>query len=257
LGLSLSSARLARSDGLLFRRESSSLGGGGMLSVNSRGWDTKVSEMIHSRKELERGKPLASPLAWLRILALNFIFQPAGWRLATWLGLHKMGDDEKNWGYHLSRLTPAQARIGLESLANLESLNRQRRRNGELLFEALKDIPGLKCVPVPAGAVPGYLRFPLLVDNLEVRDRVFQQLGAAGIGAGKMYRKTLPEFFPDLNSGRYPGAEYIASHLLTLPVHQYVKEEHIKLMIQIISGAAATGETKIQSGNSTRMEHAD
>jgi len=234
-----------------------SLGGGGMLSVNSPGWATEVEETILSRGDFSRGNPLASPMAWMRLLALNFIFQPAGWQLATSLGLHKMGDDEKNWGYRLSRLTPVQARTGLESLASLESLNHRRRQNGEALNKALKDIPGLTCVPAPVGAVPGYLRFPLLVDDLEMRDRIFQQLAAAKIGVGKMYRKTLPDLIPDLKSGSYPGAEYVARHLLTLPVHQYVKEAHLNLMVQIITGITAGGETRIQSVNSIRINHGD
>jgi len=218
-----------------------SLGGGGMLSVNSPGWVSEVEETILGLGGLSRRKPLASPVAWMRLLALNFIFQPTGWQLATSLGLHKMGDDEKNWGYRLSRLTPVQARTGLEALANLESLNRRRRQSGEALSGALQDIPGLKCVTAPTGAVPGYLRFPLLVDNLEMRDRIFQQLSAARIGVGKMYRKILPEFFPHLKSGSYPGAEYVARHLLTLPVHKYVKEAHINHMVKIITGIAASG----------------
>ncbi len=74
-----------------------------------------------------------------------------------------------------------------------------------------------------------------------MRDRIFQQLGAAGIGVGKMYRKTLPDLFPDLKSGSYPGAEYVARHLLTLPVHQYVKEAHLNHMVKIITGIAASG----------------
>ena len=115
----------------------------------------------------------------------------------------------------------------------------------------------MKCVPTPAGAVPGYLRFPLLVDDLEMREQIFQQLDAAGIGVGKLYRKTLPEFFPELNLREYPGAAYVSRHLLTLPVHQYVKKPHINLMVQIINGIAEGGVIKIQNVNSIRINHAN
>ncbi|OGO34836.1 MAG: hypothetical protein A2Z16_12325 [Chloroflexi bacterium RBG_16_54_18] len=216
-----------------------------------------MNETIARQPELSQQAPLASLVAWIRLLVLNSIFHPAGWRLATWIGLQKMGDDERNWSYHLRRLTPSQAATGQSALVNLDRLNRSRYQNGQVLYRALKDIPGLACLATPEGAQASYLRFPILVADLERREQIFQQLDAAGIGVGKMYRKTLPEFFPELNLREYPGAAYVARHLLTLPVHQYIKKEHLELMIRTITSIAAVEETSCHSAIPIGLNHVD
>lgn len=233
-----------------------SLGGGGLLSVNSTEWLEPVEGVLNSRSELQHNSPGASLAAWLRLLALNFIFQPAGWRLATWLGLHKMGDDQKNWGYRLRRLTAAQARTGQAALPGLDSLNQQRRRNAQALWEAIRELPGLNCVASPPEANPACLRFPLLVEQADTRELIHQRLSAAGIGVGKMYRMTLAQFFPQLDSSNYPGADYTASHLLTLPVHPYVKDKHIEMMVDIIKHITANSQTGRRTNSFAGAEHA-
>ena len=93
--------------------------------------------------------------------------------------------------------------------------------------------------PQPTAAEePIYLRLPVIVSGTERRDRLFQRLWAAGIGVGLMYRRPLPEIFPQLAVGDYPGAAYVARHLLTLPTHHYLTDADVERIVHIFQHEA-------------------
>jgi dTDP-4-amino-4,6-dideoxygalactose transaminase len=79
--------------------------------------------------------------------------------------------------------------------------------------------------PPDAGSI--YLRLPLLAASETLAERFVTRLAAAGIGAGRMYRKTMAEFFPQLAGQAYPGAEAAARRLVTLPTHHAVQEHDL------------------------------
>ena len=100
---------------------------------------------------------------------------------------------------------------------------------------------------------PIYLRFPVVFDSEIVRETALRMLRDAGIGAGRMYPKTLASSFPDFADGVYPGAEHVAHCLLTLPTHHYVMDRDIDRMVDIIgsiteSDAAMRGVAGITAG---------
>ena len=83
------------------------------------------------------------------------------------------------------------------------------------------------------------LRYPLLVDAV-VRDRVYQKLKQAGLGASIMYPASLPKIAGlELLLGdkqNYPNAEMFASQILTLPTHSFVSRKDIEKMKTILKG---------------------
>jgi dTDP-4-amino-4,6-dideoxygalactose transaminase len=90
-------------------------------------------------------------------------------------------------------------------------------------------------IPAPAEtAEPTYLRLPLLVDDEDRRERLFRRLWEAGIGVGRMYQHPLPYYFPQAADGKpYPGADYVARHLLTLPTHHYLTDADVAQIVHI------------------------
>jgi dTDP-4-amino-4,6-dideoxygalactose transaminase len=83
-------------------------------------------------------------------------------------------------------------------------------------------------------AGPIYLRFPLLAADERLRDDLYAALQRAGIGAGKLYGRSMADFFAAHVTGSYPGAEAVARRLLTLPTHGYVTQRDVERMVQII-----------------------
>jgi dTDP-4-amino-4,6-dideoxygalactose transaminase len=140
-----------------------------------------------------------------------------------------LGDRESSWGFRVGAYSAAQAGLGHSLLGRLDAINAARSQRAARLLEALEGIPGLRFPQVVDGAEPIYVRLPLLVTGEERRNRLFDELRAAGIGVGKMYRQPLPVIFPDLDRDGepYPGARAIAAQLLTLPTHHYVTDADI------------------------------
>ena len=201
-----------------------STGGGGFVCTNDGALEQKLAVAWTA---LPGPGGLQSTLALLRLAAFSLAFQPHGWWLATRLGLHRFGDSEAGQGYRVRGLTPAQAGVGLSLLQKLPTINGRRRENANRLMGVLEACEGIQLFRVPEAATPIYLRFPLLVSDEARRETLFQRLWAAGIGVGKMYRRSLANFYPQLATVPFPGADYVARHLLTLPTHHYLAEADV------------------------------
>ena len=85
------------------------------------------------------------------------------------------------------------------------------------------------------------IRYPVLLADREQRDRLFEQLESAGLGASKMYQRPLNkieglvELFE--NQGEFPCAEKFAETVLTLPLHSRVGLKDLKRIESILSSA--------------------
>jgi perosamine synthetase len=208
-----------------------STGGGGVVCTR----DERHAPLLERAWE-NLSLPSATSSAWAlaRLALYTLVFHPAGWWLGTRAGLQRLGEHEASWGYALLGLTASQAAIGAALLKQLETVNRRRRDNARRLFDHLG---GLEFVHIPAPAETAeaiYLRLPLLVDDEERRERLFRRLWKAGIGVGRMYRHPLAHYFPQAAGGQtYPGADYVARHLLTLPTHHYLKDRDVELIGEI------------------------
>ena len=81
------------------------------------------------------------------------------------------------------------------------------------------------------------LRYPVLLEAVS-RDRAYQRLKQAGLGASIMYPTSLPKITGLshlLDAGqRFPNAESFAAQLLTLPTHAQVSEKNIDEMGAIL-----------------------
>ena len=199
------------------------LGGGGLVCASDPNY---AAALAAAWQRLAAPGKAADGWALLRLGLLNLAFHPTGWGLAAKAGAQKVGESEAAWGYALRGLSPTQAAVGARLLPGLDKLNALRRNNALAWLARLQDAPGLILPPVEEGAI--FLRFPfVLTADAGPADRLQRRLADAGIGAGRMYRRTLAEIFPALGSGFYPGAERMARGLLTLPTNHYVRPEDI------------------------------
>jgi dTDP-4-amino-4,6-dideoxygalactose transaminase len=146
-----------------------------------------------------------------------------------------MGNQQASWGYKVRDLSNAQARIGTALLPRLDEINERRREVALRLATAVETASSLQLLTVESEAQPIYLRLPLLAESEDRREQLFEKMWAAGIGAGRMYERTLPEIFAPQSQAVYPGAEAFARGLLTLPTHYHVSDNDIQLMEEILA----------------------
>ncbi len=210
-----------------------STGGGGILSIQSL---EAAAPLAHAWQTLATPGKARAGWALARLGLFSMAFHPTGWWLAAKVGAHKIGDNEASWGYALSGLASTQAAVGLRLLPGLDRINAARRARALAWLEGLQDLPGV-ILPREQDHGAIYLRLPLVVEDTDRADGLQAQLAAAGIGAGRMYRRTLDEFFPHLSGAVHPGAAQVARGLLTLPTNHYVTAADIRRGVALLRAA--------------------
>jgi hypothetical protein len=110
-----------------------------------------------------------------------------------------------------------------------------RRRNARALLAALDGVPGIRPIRPADGADPGFLRLALLLDAPLPPD-------AARLGIARGYPlplAALPALKPRLTGPerRFPGAETLASHLVTLPTHSLLTPADLGAIAALVLGA--------------------
>jgi dTDP-4-amino-4,6-dideoxygalactose transaminase len=83
------------------------------------------------------------------------------------------------------------------------------------------------------------LRLPLLTNTPAQADAIFAALSAAGIGVGRMYGRTMAEYFPQLATPMLAGSERVARTLLTLPTNHHLMPEDIARIPELVRAALA------------------
>ena len=209
-----------------------STGGGGIVIT---GREQNQETLARWWADLPPASRFTSAQAWARQAAFRLAFQPRSWWLATRVGLQRMGNQEASWGYALRDLSDTQAAIGAVLLPRLDEINGRRRETALRLAKAVGQSSAVQLLRADEQGQPIYLRLPLLLESESVREWLFERMWAAGIGAGRMYEKTLPEIFASDDQAHYPGAQAFARRLLTLPTHYQVLESDLQIMEEILA----------------------
>jgi len=123
------------------------------------------------------------------------------------------------------RMTDVEAAIGREQLKRLESMVAVRRRNAALLTEGLTGLEGIRPQMITPDTEHAVHQYCVVVDQ-EVfgcdRDVLAERLKARGIATGVHYPRGLhqqPIFEHLYGKCSLPNTEYLAEHILALPVH--------------------------------------
>jgi dTDP-4-amino-4,6-dideoxygalactose transaminase len=209
-----------------------STGGGGIIIT---GQERNQERLARWWADLPPAQEGHSMQAWLRQLTFRLAFHPRGWWAATRVGLQRMGNEAASWGYTVRGLSNAQAEVGRALLPRLDEINGRRRAIASRLATAVKKTSAVQLLTVDEEAWPIYLRLPVLVESEARREELFARMWSAGIGAGRLYEKTLPEIFMPGDSANFPGAQSFARRLLTLPTHYHVSEKELAIMESILS----------------------
>jgi dTDP-4-amino-4,6-dideoxygalactose transaminase len=226
------------------------LGGGGVVVTSD---DQLAAALAQEWADLPPDSTLQSALAWMRMGLFSLAFQPPVWWVAKRLGAQQVGANEASWGYQMSRFAASQAAVGLAMLPRLDAINAVRREHARQLLAGLagftsllspgvaklsrSQVDSIGAQPIEQSKEPIFLRLPLLTSTQAQADSIARALAAAGIGVGRMYGRTIGEFFPQLAGAPMPGSERVARTLLTLPTNHYVQVEDIERIPELIRGA--------------------
>lgn len=142
------------------------------------------------------------------------------------------------------RMMDLQGAIAKEQLKKVDSFNKARNKNAELLRVGLADVKGLVLPKTGADKTHVFHQFTIRV-TAEFgmnREELQAKLKERGIIAGIYYPKPL-HAYPHIQElgfklGDFPIAEQAAAEVLSLPVHPRVSDEDVQTIINSIKDIA-------------------
>ena len=208
--------------------------GGGCIATNSQRISEKIIEEGRSISEPAKGQKV---LIALKLLGLSLAVRPFIYGLGCRF-IRRFKDVTLPEDFEVKRYSDFQAAVALSLLKRIEDFSEKRYKNGIKLIEGLRDIEGIILPKMSEDIRPAFNRLPIVIEDLEKRQKVEKALGKAGIDTSRMYLKPLHHIF-DLGYKEHdlPAASYFAERLLTLPVHPLLTDIQLDRIIQTTKNA--------------------
>ena len=146
-------------------------------------------------------------------------------------------DEIEFWGVNM-RLQPLQAIVASHRLDALSSTITKRNINAKMLDRGLSKLS--KYVKLPKRNINNIETFALYMILVEDRDKLIKNLIDNGIEAKIHYpiplnKQKAAKSTCNFDDTKLSLVNYQADHLITLPIHQYLKADQISYMIKTIN----------------------
>ncbi len=200
--------------------------------------------VLAREEELARALPLSPPQvtsgqvrSGLALRAGLYNLLSSAWLYWLPAGLPFLGLGETRYR-PLASIEAADPRLMEWLPVNVHTCWRRSDDRQRAIYGMLADSAGDHIVDLPKACVGGapafrLLRYPILVNDPIVRQRLFHCLGHRGLGASAMYPSALPgvsgleRFFGGVSC---PQADSFARRIVTLPVHSRVRKRDLQRM---------------------------
>ncbi len=162
-------------------------------------------------------------------------------RIYDWLKIYRNhGMKNRNqiiiWGEN-KRMQPLQCIVAIEGLKKLKKVIKKRNQNAKYLDKHLSRIGDY--ISLPQRIKNHEENFSLYMGLFSRRDELLRYLKLNKVDATIHYPipLNLQKASKPLGytKGQFPNSEYQARKLLTLPVHQYLKKNHLDYMVKLIN----------------------
>lgn len=208
------------------------LGGGAVLCRN----ETLAEHLPLVEEALLRFSPIESEnpgtLYKTKVHVYNALLAPVAYGLLQFVPFLHLGETIYK---PLKEMLPFDAERVRVLAANIDAYCARLRVQEDWLSTMLKGYDGsmisdLSAISGNRVELP-LLRYPVLVRDQSLRNRLFDTLSRVGLGCSKMYPRPLPEIEGIANSlgeqGEFPQARRFANRLLTLPCHSGVGRDDV------------------------------
>lgn len=151
--------------------------------------------------------------------------------------IHRHGQDRRYHHIRMglnSRLDTMQAAVLLAKMTKFDEEIKRREEIGQCYTSLLKDIQGVQTPAIKEGNSCVYAQYTIVVEN---RDELQAKLKEKGIPTAVHYPIPLnkqPIFENMSHVGEIPNAEYVAEHVISLPMSAWLMEEHMDYIVGAI-----------------------
>lgn len=137
-------------------------------------------------------------------------------------------------GYN-SRLDEIQASILNVKINYIDEINNKRRQNAEYYYKALSSLNIDSLIYIPKDEKNEYSVYHTFIIRVKQRDKLLQYLLDNGIEVKVHYPLPIHQQRPYLNHNfKLPKTEQFAKEIISLPIHQYLNQNHLDYVIEKI-----------------------
>jgi len=183
------------------------------------------------------------PLKVLNVIGDGGAFFTNNYNVYKWAKLyrnHGMTNREKIniWGVNM-RIQPFQAIVGSHKLKFVNKTIVQRNKNVKYLTKKLEGIQEITLPKENINILHTYTLFMIKLKSQKIRNKLYQYLIAKNIDVKIHY--PLPLHLQKASKslgykkGDFPIAENQAKTIITLPIHQYLKQQQLDYMVEKIN----------------------
>ena len=206
---------------------------GGLLVTK----DAELAARLEARiQSLPDGSSFERAKSLLGLLALSLFLHPRLYGLPS--RVLRLGESTFDPGFPIQRYPDSLSRLGAWSVSRLDEINGARRAKAEALRAMLPRDDRLQIPEAPAGSHPIYVRFPILLEDEELRGRTFRKLRRLGLGPSLSYPEPvhrIPGIQPHLAAGiSCSSGERVARAILTLPTHAFVTDHDLQKIAETL-----------------------
>lgn len=147
---------------------------------------------------------------------------------------HAAAKDDVEFEPPFEAMSDFQGALAHRLLARLESHRRRRARTARFYVDALAGCDRVGLVR-PARGVERvqYVRYPIVVDDVALRDDLQEALRRAGVQTAALYSGR------EFDADRFPGAARLRRGVLTLPTHPYVSTADRRRIVDVVRSVVA------------------
>lgn len=211
----------------------SMLGGGAVLGRSEK-LMCKLPRAIGEHKRGAGNRRFRSKVA-----AYNFFRRPHVYWIIRALPFLGVGKTEF---VPLEKLEPADDEIAENLAINVAHCQQIKRSAQNWIEDAMRVVPQERLIDLARSCCedrrPWLLRYPLLIPDVEARERVYAALCREGLGGSRMYQRSMVDIPGVRNAvrveGEFPNARHFAESLLTLPTHAQVRHRDVERMSTIL-----------------------
>ncbi len=213
----------------LGRGKNITCGSGGIILTNDADISKRLAALVTAHAE----SIAADVRTLVELGAMSMFISPRLYWFPAGIPALRLGETIFHPEFPIHALSDLQANLLEGWPARLAELNAVRRETGAFYRRSVAAAAGCEA-DVP------YLRFPLIVGERAVRDRILQEGKELGISA--MYPGSvgaIPEIRGLLSQHRFSEAERVATSLVTLPTHPLLTERDRRKICDLLNASAA------------------
>ena len=212
----------------LGRGKNITCGSGGIIITDSG----RIAEAISGYYDrLEKPDRLGALKEYFQLVLMVVFAHPSLYWFPAGLPFLQLGQTLFDQNFPMQKMSGVKAALLRNWRDQLTQSNWVRTKTAFYFAEQLQ-LPTLRKNSVP------YLRFPVLVDSSEVRNRIYSIAQKKGLGISLMYPtpiNEIEEIKQTFNGEIFPVAKVVAERLLTLPTHHLLSEKDKSAICEVFN----------------------